>query len=536
MALYINGIRLTLEQEEAQLSRAAAKALGISEGDIRRLRVKRISLDARKKEDICFSYGLEIELDKGLEKRILARGAAGARPMEAAAPREVIPGDRPLDKPIVIVGLGPAGLFAAHTLARHGYRPIVIERGRPLARRGLDVEGFWGGRGLDTESNIMFGEGGAGAYSDGKLTTRIKDGRAEEVLSLLESYGGPKGMSLMAKPHIGTDRLVEVVGGMRRAIEAMGAEVRFSTKLTGLTRDDDGRLKSVTLQSGESTEELPCAACILAIGQGARDTYRMLLAAGLELTPKAFAVGVRIEHPRELIDRAQYGRFMGHPRLGAAEYQLTGKHGERGVYTFCMCPGGVVVASSSGEGQVVTNGMSRHARDGENSNSALVVQVSPADYPAGPLGGVAFQEELERGAFLLGGGDYTAPAQRVEDYVKRLAAPSGFGGVRPSYRPGVAARDLYACLPEFVAEGVRAGIAGFGRKLKGFDLPDAVITAVESRTSVPVRINRGEDGCATRMPGLYPVGEGAGYAGGIVSAAVDGMRAAEGIIGIYSPL
>lgn len=535
MALYVNEIKLSINENESSLERIAAKTLGISQSAIQNLSIKRISLDARKKNDICFIYSVEVGLSPKDEAGILRRGLRGVEPSSSGEKRILQFGDKRADKPIIVVGLGPGGLFAAYTLARYGYKPIVIERGKSVDKRTMDVERFWSGGQLDCESNLMFGEGGAGTYSDGKLTTRIKDTRAHEVVDILAQYGAPDRIRVMAKPHIGTDLLVDTVKNIRCAIESMGGEVRFETCLTGVKSDENGEISSVKVVSKGVEEEIPCCACVLAIGQGARDTYRMLLYAGLELTPKAFAVGVRIEHPREMIDKSQYGEFAGHPRLGAAEYRLADKYGERGVYTFCMCPGGVVVASSSGAEQVVVNGMSRYARNEANSNSAVVVQVDSRDFGTDPLAGLRFQEEIERAAYFAGGGDFTAPAEKVGDFLK-MAKPTGFGDVYPTYRPGVRASDLYQCLPDFVAHGVKAGISAFGRKLKGFDMPDAVITAVESRTSAPVRINRTPEGHATRMKGLYPVGEGAGYAGGIVSAAVDGMRAAELIMAEYKPL
>lgn len=534
MALLVRDIKLPLNENESLLPRAAAKTLGIPESAVRGLAIKRISLDARKKNDICFIYTVEISLDPRDEGRLLKRGLPMVCEAEPREIREPVTGSTPLDKPIIVVGLGPGGLFAAYTLAKYGYKPIVIERGEPIERRTLDVESFWSGGALREDSNLMYGEGGAGAFSDGKLTTRIKDSRAHDVIDILADHGAPERIRVLAKPHIGTDILVKVVRSIREDIARMGGDVRFSSKLVGLDKDGEDRLTSVTVEKNGEREKIPCAACVLAVGQGARDTYRMLHRTGLELTPKAFAVGVRIEHPRELIDKSQYGEFASHPRLGAAEYRLADKAGSRGVYSFCMCPGGVVVASSSAYEQVVTNGMSRHARDGRNSNAAIVVQVDRGDYAPGPLGGLDFQEQIERAAFYAGGGDFTAPAERVGDFLRK-AAPGPFCGVKPTYRPGVRESDLYRCLPEFVSEGVRAGITAFGRRLKGFDMDDAVITAVESRTSSPVRIQRGEEGCATRMKGLYPVGEGAGYAGGIVSAAVDGMRAAERIMAIFKP-
>lgn len=534
MAIFIREIKLSINEEESSLGRITAKTLGIPESAIKGLTVKRISLDARKKNDISFIYALEASLAPGDEARLIKRSNIVER---AASLNESEPifGNATLNKPIVVVGLGPGGLFAAYTLAKYGYKPIVIERGEDIDSRTLSVEKFWAGGGLNCESNPMFGEGGAGAFSDGKLTTRIKDPRAHKVIDILADHGAPERIRLLAKPHIGTDLLVKTVKSIREDIVRMGGQVRFSTCLRGIEKNNDGSIAAVRVEHNGNTETIPCCACVLAIGQGARDTYQMLHDTGLELTPKAFAVGVRIEHPRELIDRSQFGEFAGHPRLGAAEYHLADRSGERGVYTFCMCPGGVVVASSSGAEQVVTNGMSRYARDDENSNAAVVVQVDSRDYPQGSLGGMLFQQQLERAAFFAGGGDFTAPAERVGDFLKGRT-PEAFGDVKPTYRPGVCKSDLYKCLPDFVAEGVRHSISAFGRRLKGFDMDDAVITAVESRTSSPVRIMRDNTGCATRMAGLYPVGEGAGYAGGIVSAAVDGMQAAERIMALYKPV
>ncbi len=535
MSLAVTDLKLPITADESSLANVAARALGISERDVLSLHIKRISLDARKKDDLFFLYTVEISLTREQEAFLLKRQLKNVFLAEGEVPREIRIGKRKLEQPVVVVGLGPAGLFAAYMLAKYGYHPIAIERGKPVEERRLDVERFWKEGNLLPQSNVMFGEGGAGTFSDGKLTTRIKDARAREVVELLVEFGAPQRIKLLAKPHIGTDHLINTVGNMRRAVENLGGSVLFETKLTGLQKDADGNLTAVQIVRNGNAQKLECCACVLAIGQGARDTYRMLHKAGLELRPKAFAVGVRIEHPRELIDRSQFGKFAGHPRLGAAEYRLAGRSGDRGVYTFCMCPGGSVVASSSDMEQVVTNGMSNYARDGANSNAAIVVQVDPRDFGENPLSGMLFQEKLERDAYLLGGSTFEAPAERVGDFLKRLA-PKAFGDVSPTYRPGVVKRDLFGCLPEFVAMGIRDGISTFGRKLKGFDFYDAVLTAVESRTSSPVRIERDETTEATRMHGLYPVGEGAGYAGGIVSAAVDGMRAAQCIIETYKPV
>ena len=359
----------------------------------------------------------------------------------------------------------------------------------------------------------MFGEGGAGTFSDGKLTTRIKDPRAEDVIDTLVKFGADGNIAVEAKPHIGTDVLSHVVADMRNALQSMGVEIRFNSCMTDFdTRD--GRIVSVTVNG---KEKLPCCAAVLAIGQAARDTYRLLVSKGIELVPKPFAVGVRIEHPQDFINRSQFGRFAGHPRLGAAEYRLTGKSGSRGVYTFCMCPGGVVVASSSAENQVVTNGMSYHSRSERNANSAVIVQVNPSDFAsADPLSGIIFQEKLENAAFRLGGGDYSAPAMRVGDFLNRKK-PEHFGSVAPTYRPNAVPRDIRKCMPPAISNGIEDGIRTFARQIHNFDMYDAVLTAIESRSSSPVRIARDENGEATRLKGLYPVGEGAGYAGGIVS-------------------
>ncbi|HWR22517.1 MAG TPA: hypothetical protein VN366_03490, partial [Feifaniaceae bacterium] len=434
---------------------------------------------------------------------------------------------------IVVAGLGPAGLFAAYFLAREGYRPLVLERGREIERRKEDVEHFWAGAEIDPDSNVMFGEGGAGTFSDGKLTTRIKDARAGVALETLKRFGAPEDIVYQAKPHIGTDLLRCVVKAMREEIRALGGEVRFGARLEDIGLQN-GELRAITVSEGGRAERIECAALILATGQAARDTYEILLNRGLTLLPKAFAVGVRVEHPQGLIDRAQFGALSGHPRLGAAEYRLAGKSGARGVYTFCMCPGGYVVGAASGPEEVVVNGMSDRARDGQNANAAVIVQVGPEDFGTGALDGVRFQRELERRAYASGlaSGAYFAPAQRLEDFLKGKATRS-FGEVTPTYRPGVHPARLDAVLPPYIAAGVRDGILAFSRQLAGYAMPDAVLTAVESRTSSPVRILRESSGEAEGARGLFPVGEGAGYAGGIVSAAVDGMSAAERVASRY---
>jgi len=529
MLVLLPELRLPLGADESSLRGIAAGAINIPLQSVGRLQIKRISIDARKKNDIAFNYAVTVELSYEDAVYALKRTVAKAQIVEPDKVREVIMGETPLENPIVVVGMGPAGIFAAYMLAKHGYRPIAIERGKPVEERAADVEAFWAGGALNKESNVLFGEGGAGTFSDGKLTTRIKDSRSQDVLDILMKHGAPKEIGVMAKPHIGTDKLRLVVAAMREEILRYGGSIRHNTAFRALRRKDGGITAIVT----DGGEVLRCDACILAIGHSASDTYRMLYENGIEMEAKPYAVGVRIEHPRELIDKSQYGEFVGHPRLGAAEYQMSSRSGGRGVYTFCMCPGGLVVASASDKEQVVTNGMSFHARNGDNSNAAIVVQVDKRDFRADdPLGGLVYREHLEREAFVLGGANFNAPAIRMGDFLSDNNS-GRFGAVKPTYRPNVRIASLNGCLPDDILIGIRDGIRAFSRKLNGFDHYDAVLTAVESRTSAPVRILRDENGEATRLKGLYPVGEGAGYAGGIVSAAVDGIRAAERIMGKY---
>ncbi|MDO4567811.1 MAG: FAD-dependent oxidoreductase [Clostridia bacterium] len=535
MPILVKDIRLALDDDEASLGGILARKLGVPLDALVSFRVVRISLDARKKADIRFVYTVLLSLrDAALEATLLKRGMPNVFPAPAVQSEALSIGTKPASGRIAVIGAGPAGLFAAYTLAKNGYAPLLIERGKPALQRAADVERFFAGGALNPQSNIMFGEGGAGAFSDGKLTTRIKDPRAGAVLDILASHGAPEDICIQAKPHLGTDVLTGVVSNIRKSIERYGGETRFETTLTGF-RFDDGRLTHITLQHNGVEEHIECAACVLAIGQGARDTYRALKDAGFELTPKPFAVGVRIEHRQEEINRAQYGKAFEHPRLGAAEYRVASRHCGRGVYSFCMCPGGYVIASSSAYGEVVTNGMSRHSRNGVNANAALVVAVSPDDYGYGSLDGMRFQEALEHAAFAMAGGDYAAPVQCAGDFVLHRRTRR-FGSVTPTYLPGVTPSDLNELLPEYVCSALKAGLRDFGRQLRGFDAHDAVLTAVETRTSAPLRIVRNEPGEATRYGGVYPAGEGAGYAGGIVSAAVDGINAAEQIMRIYAPI
>ena len=535
MALIISDISLPITADENRLPLVVENSLKITRGAVLSYRILRISLDARKKNDIRFVYTLSVQLDKKTESHVLKRNLKNVQFQHSSNAAECKIGTKRSDHPIVVVGAGPAGLFAAYELSKYGYKPMLIERGSPMDKRALDVERFFSSGILDTESNIMFGEGGAGTFSDGKLTTRIKDERVEYILHILNQFGADDSVLVQAKPHIGTDVLRTVVKNIRDEIIRLGGTVEFNTKLIGIA-SQDSHITAIEVERQTGLHErIPCSSCVLAIGQGARDTYEMLHETGLALSPKSFAVGVRIEHPQELINRSQYGEFMDHPRLSAAEYRVASRSQNRGVYSFCMCPGGYVVASSSGVSEVVTNGMSYHARNGKNANSAIVVSVSPDDFKGNsPLSGMYYQQALERQAFLLGGRNYFAPCSTVGSFLGSKTA--SIGSVLPTYRPGIHLCDISKCMPDYISHSLREGITTFGRQIKGFDMPDAVITAIETRTSSPVRILREPDGDAINMQGLYPVGEGAGYAGGIVSAAVDGIKAAQHIISIYAPL
>ncbi len=475
------------------------------------------SVDARR-DAVSFVYTVAVSVPSG--RRIPDHPSLRV----FSEPSVEIPlGEKILRERPVVVGFGPAGMFCAYLLALAGMRPLVLERGAPVDERAAAVERFVREGVLDPESNVQFGAGGAGTFSDGKLTTRIGDPLTAWVLEKLVSFGAPEDILYKAKPHVGTDVLRTVVKNADEAIRSLSGEIRYHTKAS-LT--PDGRLSA-------GGEVLPRGVAVLAVGHSARDTYSELMANGFLVEPKAFSVGVRAEHLQADIDRALYHGFAGDPVLGPGEYQLSARHMGRGCYTFCMCPGGVVVPSSSEEGTVVTNGMSSRARDGRNANSAVCVSVLPSDFDGSPAGAIAFQRELEKKAFLAGGGTYAAPVQSIGDFFdgKKGEIPSR---IRPTYRDGaVVPSDLNGILPPFVTEALKAGLYDFGKKIAGFCDFGVPLTGVETRTSAPVRIVRGEDGCAVGMPGVYPCGEGAGYAGGIMSAAVDGIRTAQKILSVY---
>ncbi|WP_298190634.1 FAD-dependent protein [Novosphingobium sp.] len=532
--LRLTELKLPLDHTNAELEAAIAERLEIEPAALLRYSVAKRGNDARRKSAIKLVYAIDASVAE--EAAVLARhaGDVHVRPSPDTSYRFPImaPQDWQGPRPVVI-GAGPCGLLAALILAQMGLKPIIIERGKAVRARTKDTWGLWRRSELTPESNVQFGEGGAGTFSDGKLYSRIKDPRhlGRKVLTEFVKAGAPPEILTEAHPHVGTFRLVTMVMSIRETIEALGGEYRFETRVDDFVIGKDARgeqqLEALVLSTGEV---LPARRVIMAVGHSARDTFAVLHSAGVHIEAKPFAVGVRIEHPQRLVDVARYGPGAGHPILGPAAYSLAHQTSQgRSVYSFCMCPGGRVVAAASEPGRVVTNGMSQYSRAEFNANSGLVVDINPErDYPGGPLAGVAFQRKWEELAYVAGGSNYRAPGQKLGDFLAGRAS-TGFGSITPSYQPGVTPTDLAQCLPDFAVAAMREALPVFGRQMPGYDHPDVVLTGVETRTSSPVRITRGADFQSLNTRGLYPAGEGAGYAGGILSAAVDGIRVAEAL-------
>jgi uncharacterized protein len=528
--LRLTDLKLPLDHAEGELRAAVLRRLGLDEADLLSCAVFRRAWDARRKSAILLIYTLEVAVRD--EQAVLARHQGdrnvavapdtGYRMVARAAPGAPRP---------VVVGTGPCGLFAALVLAQMGFRPIILDRGQPVRQRTRDTWDLWRRSVLHPESNVQFGEGGAGTFSDGKLYSQIKDPghRGRKVLTEFVKAGAPPEILYVAKPHIGTFRLVGMVEHLRATIEALGGEFRFGCKVVDLDISEHAGVRQVRGVVLEGGERIAAGQVVMAVGHSARDTFAMLHERGVFLEAKPFSIGVRIEHPQSLIDRARFGPAAGNPVLGAADYKLVHHCANgRSVYSFCMCPGGTVVAAASEPGHLVTNGMSQYSRNERNANAGIVVGITPADYPGGPLQGIAFQRHWEAQAFAAGGGTYTAPAQRVADFLAGRPSVS-LGAVLPSYRPGVLPADLSTCLPDFVVAAIREALPAFDRQIPGFAMDDAVLTGVETRTSSPLRIRRDDSFQSLNTRGLYPAGEGAGYAGGILSAGVDGIRVAEAV-------
>jgi uncharacterized FAD-dependent dehydrogenase len=531
--LRLTELKLPLGHPPEALAQAVAARLGLDLSDLTGLAIARRAHDARKKSAILMVYSVDVSVPD--EAAILARfeGDVTVRPTPDTGWKPPAHGPRRMGPRPVVIGVGPCGLFAGLALAEMGFSPLILDRGKVVRERTKDTWDLWRKKELNPESNVQFGEGGAGTFSDGKLYSQIKDPRflGRKVLTEFVEAGAPAEILTEAHPHIGTFRLVTMVESLRAKIEALGGEYRFQTKVTDLdleeTSEGKKRIRGVILESGERIET---DHVVLAVGHSARDTFAMLHQRGVYIEPKPFSIGARIEHPQSVIDKARFGAFAGHKDLGAADYKLwRATSNGRTVYSFCMCPGGTVVAAASEPGRVVTNGMSQYSRNERNANAAIVVEVTPEkDFPGHPLAGIDLQRRLEEAAFAAGGSDYSAPGQLVGDFL--AGRPStALGAVAPSYKPGVAPADLATCLPDFAVTAIREALPHFARQIPGFDRPDAVLTGVETRTSSPIRIRRGADLQSLNVEGLYPAGEGAGYAGGILSAAVDGLKVAEAV-------
>lgn len=521
--LRISNIKLKIDDEEL-LKNEIIKKLKISERDLKNYKIAKKSVDARKKNQIYFVYAVDFELFD--ESKMLKKMKnIGVKKITEKEYLYVEKGKKNEYKIPIIIGTGPAGIFSGLILAQMGYKPILFERGESIEKRVKDINEFWKTGKLNPDSNVQFGEGGAGTFSDGKLNTLTKDPRGRKVLEEFVNHGAPEEILYINKPHIGTDILRRVMVNMRKTIIKLGGEVRFNSKLTDLIIEKEN-VKGIVINDDEIIDT---NIVLLALGHSARDTFDVLYKRDLEIHQKAFSIGVRIEHLQNVIDNVQYGKFAGNPNLGAADYKLSA-HFENGrsAYTFCMCPGGEVVAAASEENRIVTNGMSYYKRNKQNANSALLVGVNPDDFDGDhPLAGVEFQRKWENLAFDSGGGDYTAPCQLVGDFLDGVASKK-LGKVVPSYTPGVKLTDLSESLPDYVIETLKLALVEFDRKLKGFADKDAIMTGVETRSSSPIRIQRDEK-YESNIKGIYPIGEGAGYAGGIISAAVDGIKVAEQI-------
>lgn len=536
----LSNIKLPLDHDEQALIQAILKTLDISLEQMVRFDMFRRGYDARKKSNIFLIYTLDVEVSHELETELLIQFADSS--LVRKAPdldyRYVAQAPKDLQQRPIVVGFGPCGLLAGLTLAQMGYKPIILDRGKEVRERTKDTFGFWRQKKLNTESNVQFGEGGAGTFSDGKLYSQVKDPKqyGRKVLSEFVASGAPKEIMYVSKPHIGTFKLVSMVEKMRAEIIRLGGEIRFSSRVDDieLEKNADGsehsnRITGLILSNGEKLRSSHIA---IAIGHSARDTFEMLFNKGIYIEAKPFSVGFRIEHEQSTIDAARFGPNAGNEILGAADYKLVHhcKNG-RSVYSFCMCPGGTVVAATSEENRVVTNGMSQYSRNERNANSAVVVGIDPNDYPGGPLAGIEFQRQLESNAYVLGGSDYDAPAQTVGDFLKGIDSGKKdldtLGRVKPSFKPGIKLTDLSKALPDFAVDAIREAIPAFNRKIKGFAKDDALLTGVETRTSAPISIKRDGTFQSINTEGLYPAGEGAGYAGGIMSAAIDGIKIAE---------
>jgi uncharacterized FAD-dependent dehydrogenase len=525
-------IKLPLDHAPQAIAAAAAAKLGVAPGELLSCSVFKRGNDARKKHAIQLVYALDVEVKN--EAALLKRfeGDKNVKPTPDLTYQFVAHAPANLTRRPVVIGAGPCGLFAALLLAQMGFKPIILDRGKVVRERTKDTWGLWRKSKLDPESNVQFGEGGAGTFSDGKLYSQIKDPRhlGRKVLTEFVKAEAPEDILTEAHPHIGTFRLVKMVENMRATIESLGGEYRWQSKVTDIDIEEingERHVRGVVLESGE---HIAATHVVLAVGHSARDTFAMLHGRGVHIEPKPFSIGFRIEHPQSIIDVARFGPSAGHPILGAADYKLVhhAKNG-RDVYSFCMCPGGTVVAATSEEGRVVTNGMSQYSRNERNANAGIVVGITPArDYPGGPLAGIELQRHWESAAYVAGGSSYAAPAQRVGDFIAGRASTT-LGDVVPSYKPGVTPTDLSSCLPEYAITAIREALVAFGKKIPGFAMGDAVLTGVETRTSSPIRITRGENFQSLNTKGLYPAGEGAGYAGGILSAGVDGIKVAEAV-------